>query len=225
LISKSSNKIKFLIFFGKLKTKHFLVGYILFGSLLSCFKLFQYKLNELHLPYSSFPLEIFDVKYCSITFHVMCKIFSTLKLFETIVNDVLIFILNLIIDICLYFTYKKEIEHKKTHSSLNPEELDKKQKDVCKMIILNGVLYFVSHFPEFLTTLLLNLFPNTRIYNFCTFKFECDIINENVEAFSLISISCQFYVFLRFNCLFNNSFKERKNKFIKHFRNFVLPKK
>jgi len=222
LISERSKKIKFLIFFGKLKTKHFFFGYILFACILSFYRLFQYKLNELHFPYSSFPLEIFDVKHCSITFNIMCKIFSTFKLIETIVNDVLIFILNMIIDIFLYSTYSKEIEHKKKLSSSNPEELDKKQKDLCKMIIFNGVLYFVSHFPEFLTTLLLNLFPNKKFYNFCTYKFECDIIIENVEVFSLISITCQFYIFLRFNCLFKNSFKEMKSKFIRFLKNLFV---
>ena len=222
MISDSSKKIKFLIFFGKLKIKHFFIFFIFFACILSFFRLFQYKLNELHLPYSSFPLEIFDVKHCSIAFNIMCKIFSTFKLIETIINDVLIFVLNLVIDIFLYSTYSKEIEHKKKLSSTNREELDKKQKDLCKMIILNGVLYFVSHFPEFLTTLLLNLFPNNKIYNFCSFKFECDIIIENVEVFSLISITCQFYILLRFNCLFKSSFTERKEKFVKYLKKIIF---
>lgn len=222
LIAENSKKIKIFNFFSKLKIKHFLIGFILFGCILCFFRLFQYRLNEFHFPYNSFPLEFFNVKYCSITLNNMCKLFKTFKITEAIVNDIIIFILNFLVDIFLYGSFKKEIENKKKLSTSNQEELDKKQKDLSRMLILNGVLYFLSHFPEFITTLVLNLLTSNRIFNFCTQKFECDVINENAEFFSLISITCQFFIFLRFNCLFNSSFKDRKEKFKQILKNIFV---
>ena len=73
------------------------------------------------------------------------------------------------------------------------------------MVITNGLLYFVSHVPEFVATLLLIVFDR-GISEFCRNYFSCVELIELTHFFNLLSISLQFFVFRRFDTNFRKSF-------------------
>jgi hypothetical protein len=188
--------------------------------ILSCFtsfyKLFQYALNEMRESNSLFPYEISNEKTCTYflrNFHFRCKIFKWLKFFDTLLNDLLFFILNVIVDIVLYVLFKKEIEKKKLVTSANVHDLEEKQTDLNKMLLISGCVYFLSHFPQFLFTLLM-IFNLESIVNFCLNKSSCDLVNEITSFFTLLIITFQFFIFLRFNHNVRNSFDDLKACFI-----------
>ena len=83
------------------------------------------------------------------------------------------------------------------------------KKNLNRMVLFNSFLYIFSHLPESLTTLMLIVYAG-KISNFCQFNFSCDLVNEEGEFFSLISIVCQFYVFRIFDKNFKASFLDLK---------------
>ncbi len=86
-------------------------------------------------------------------------------------------------------------------------EIKKLKKNLNKMILTNGCMFALAHLPEFVITILL---VSCRKYltNFCTEKLSCDLINEEAQFFCLISISFQFFIFLKFNKSFRESFND-----------------
>ena len=95
------------------------------------------------------------------------------------------------------------------------------------MIFFNSLLYIVSHVPEFFVTILLIIYSK-KISKFCNYIFSCELISEESDFFSLLSISCQFYVFLLFDKNFSSSFSNIKSRlglffFKKCFPNQTLP--
>ena len=215
LVNEKNKRNKYFQRFIQLSMKKFIVCFILLGGLLSFYKLFQYRVNVIHLPLKSFPYEIYDENMCKEQKkrHI-CQLFTSLKIADSAANDIIFFVVCLTIDFCLFVSFKKEIKLKKKISNMKAEDLDKKQGDLSKMIIINGVIYFVSHSPEFVTSVLLVVFAR-RISNFCRSKIPCDIFNENAQFFCLISISLQFFIFLRFNHNFQTSYKSLKQDFFK----------
>jgi len=217
LISEELKKNKFLQRFSKIKIKAFLIGFTLFSSLISGYKLFQFAINELHMPFFSFPFEINDNKHCKITRSAYCRLFNVFKSIDVAVNDVIFLLLSLFLDIFLFRTFKKEMDGKRKmlNSTKNSaDDLDKKQDDVIKMVITNGLVYFLAHMPVFLTSILLISFSN-RMFKFCSYKFSCDLINEIARFHCLISMFLQFFIFLRYNSVFKNSFKDLKDFYFK----------
>jgi hypothetical protein len=217
LISEELKKKKFLQRFSKIKIKAFLIGFTLFSTLISGYKLFQFKINELSMPFLSFPFEINDNKHCKITKSAYCRLFNVFKSIDVAFNDVIFLLLSLFLDIFLFKTFKKEMEGKRKmlNSTKNSgDDLDKKQDDVIKMVITNGLVYFLAHMPVFLTSILLISFSN-NMFKFCSYKFSCDIINEIAKFHCLISMFLQFFIFLRYNSVFKNSFKDIKDYYLK----------
>jgi hypothetical protein len=190
--------------------------FVILSCLISFYKLFQYALNEMRESNSLFPYEISNEKTCAYfkTFNFRCNIFKWLKFFDIFLNDLLFFILNLIIDVVLYFLFKKEIEKKKLVTSANVHDLEEKQKDLNKMLLINGCVYFMSHFPQFLLTLLMVLNLES-ILNFCLNKLSCDMVNEITGFFSMLIITFQYFIFLRFNHNIRNSFDDLKKYYFK----------
>jgi hypothetical protein len=76
-----------------------------------------------------------------------------------------------------------------------------------KMIITNAGLFFISHIPEFVVTLLLIIFKNTLL-EFCSSSFSCFELIEMAQTFHFIFIGFQFFIFLRFDGNFLNSFRD-----------------
>ena len=112
------------------------------------------------------------------------------------------------IDLCLLKNYYKHLESKLRHIVLGPDHLrniQKSKKNINRMIVWNSFIYLLAHLPEFVSTFLLISYAKA-ILQFCFDKISCDLINEEAEFFSLISIVGQFLIFLRFNKNFRASF-------------------
>ena len=95
------------------------------------------------------------------------------------------------------------------------DEFKKKKKKIMKMVLLNGALYLMSHFPVFITTILLLVFAKS-LNHFCNERISCDLINEIADFFILISMITNFFIFNCFNKCFSESLediKKRVNKF------------
>ena len=92
-------------------------------------------------------------------------------------------------------------------SSLDSKNENKKQKKrITRMVFIVSLLFFVSHFPEFLTSILLLVYSK-KLSNLSDSMLSTNLINEEAQVFTLVSISCQFYVFLKFNKNFYTGFK------------------
>ena len=96
--------------------------------------------------------------------------------------------------------------------------IHKSKKNINRMILVNSLIYIVSHLPEFVMTLLLFVY-STKMTNFCNNKFSCDFLNEIAEFFGLISIVCQFYVFKIYDKNFKKSFSQIYSNFGNIFSN------
>jgi hypothetical protein len=105
------------------------------------------------------------------------------------------------------FQHKKQLFHDQKHID---EALAHKKK-VKKLIITNGMLYFLSHIPEFASTVLLIVFRE-ELQFFCLAYFSCTEMQELFETFSFLSISLQFFVFKHFDHNFIQSFNDLKTR-------------
>jgi hypothetical protein len=106
--------------------------------------------------------------------------------------------------------FNQAIDHKISLRNLNADNTDllNKKKKVNRLVILNGILFFISHMPEFIIAILLLSFRE-KITNFCTHQIPCDLLNEEAQFFNLISIMCTFYLLLIFDRNFKESFHSR----------------
>ena len=188
----------------------YFVVFVCVGALLSGYKLFQYKLNWQHKPQKAFPYEIYDEVACSTrNLRVPCTLFTAFKFADNAVNDVLFFVLNVVLDVYLFVLFEREIKSKKKLLSMRLDELDKKQEDLTKMLLVSGALFFVAHFPELMSTVMLVVYAR-QLANFCMYKYSCDLLNEDAQFFCLVSMALQFFVYIRFNAKIRHSFFEIK---------------
>ena len=100
-------------------------------------------------------------------------------------------------------------------SSSDPEHflnIQKSKKNINRMILLTNVIYAIAHMPEFISTLLLISFYK-QISKFCL-NISCDILNEEAQFFCLISIVCQFFIFIKFKKTFKSSLKDLISRII-----------
>ena len=201
-----SNDIKpFWKKFKDLKMKVFLVVVVFVGCLLNGYKLFQYRLNYLNFPAREFPYEKLQEPGCHDMRSTQCRLFGILKILDRSVNDIIFFLVNVILDIILFKKFKTDMENKKQVMQNHVEEFTKKTDDLAKMMILTGIINFISQFPQFISTILLISF-NNMIEKFCTFKISCHLLNEIFQCFTMFSVVFQFYVLIVFNSSFKHSF-------------------
>ena len=216
IVVSMDNENKFYKKFKKINFRVYIVSVILFSGVMSIFLLLQYELNTYINYAKEFPYEIRDGDYCQQEYNKLeCHIFNGLKLVNSVLTSVICVLLNIVIDASLLNNYTHDI-NKKLHMDFNHnkiEELKKKKKKVTKMVIIYGALFFVSHAPEFVTTLMLIVFAN-RLVRFCIEKMTCDLINEEAEFFNLISIACNFYIFRVFDKNFKESVRDLENRLI-----------
>jgi hypothetical protein len=220
-LSKSLNSDKG--FFKKLVSIHSKRTYlflVILSLLFSAFKIFEYKPNEAHSYLDrNFPYNLFDPKYCQDQnfynrFSFKCQLFPILNLLNNIFNNITFLVLNIIIDIFLVKfsneTLKKKITILTDQDHIN--EAIKHRDKINRMVVFNGLLYFVAHAPEFTITILIYIFKK-ELNEFCVYYFSCTEIIELFESFSLVSISLQFFIFKHFDHNFGNSYIEIKNRF------------
>jgi hypothetical protein len=63
---------------------------------------------------------------------------------------------------------------------------------------------FFAHIPEFVVTLIVLFQKSPDFVNLCSLGFDCNQLIEMAQAFHFISISFQFFIFLKFDTNFRN---------------------
>jgi len=185
--------------------------------LISLFKLFQYEITtrQEKTGLSEYPLEKRNEFTCYFNYYVNeCRLFDALKMINDTFNDVVLFILNILIDAFLVKYFNQEIRQKislRNHNADNTDLLRMKKK-VKRLVIANGVLYFGAHLPDFAITILRFSFRRA-IANFCTYHISCDLINEEGNFFNSLSVVITFYLLLVFDRNFKESFDHLTGKF------------
>ena len=214
-----------------LNVKIFYASLLALGHLLSLFKIFETKKND---PYNTFdirfPFDAYDIDYCSEdslsyspSFMVKCRVFNILNMINNIVNNVLFLVLSLIIDALLivfarnYLRQKKELVHEQENAHEHIKEAISMKEKVNKLVLTNNIMYIFSHFPEFITTVLLIVYSK-RLASFCFDLFACSDLIEISQSFNFLSIALQIFVFVDFDRNFRASLLDLKSKFANWFK-------
>ena len=178
----------------------------------SIFKVFENEINEIYSNFDkNFPFNAYDVRYCNLDGDVKgmqnCKLFWTLNLINNFLNNIFFLILSIIIDILMIRYSNKIIIEKRALNCPHLIEALKFKANLNKMIITNETLFLISHFPEFIVTLLLIIF-NKTLSDFCFNYFSCFELIEMAQTFHFISIFLQFFIFLKFDRNFLQSCRD-----------------
>ena len=200
----------------KLNIKKLYLVLFVFNLCLSLFRIFEYKPNEIYSSFDkNFPFNAYDIKYCESEmffkdFKILpkkshCNLFRIFNLINNILNNVIFLFLSLIIDITLIRFSNNLIKQKIANNCPHLDEAIQFKKKINKMIVLNGTVFFFSHFPEFIFTILLIRNKN-NLFEFCFFANSCSELIEMSQALHFISISFQFFVFISFDNNFKTSF-------------------
>jgi hypothetical protein len=194
----------------------------------SVFKLFENRVNEFYSSYdTSFPYNAYDIRYCkkienwfkeANVIKPNCRLFSTLNVINNVLNNILFLVINLLLDVLMVRFSKRLIEHKRALNCPHLNDAIKLKEKLNRMIITNGTLFFVAHFPEFLVTALLMSFDE-KIKHFCHIYFSCTELIEMAQTFHLVSIGLQFFILYGFDKNFKQSLADRMCVFWKKKNN------
>jgi hypothetical protein len=198
--------------FNKMNLRLYYLIIFLFSFLLSLVRLFEFKINEIEYSTKNFPFEKYDIGSCNKNdYH--CSLFRALNVINDFIKDIMFFIINFIIDIFLYCNSKKNLENKKklTNDHKHINMAIKSKNRINQMVFINGFVFFIAYFPEFIANILLITFDN-YINKFCILYISCKNISELAQFFNFISISFQFFVYKKFNKRFNKSFNSLRRK-------------
>ena len=219
-----SNENKLRKFFEKQNIKRFYIILIILTLGFSLFFVSENYVNILFQEYNeaNFKNNAYDVGYCehfhipidsenfilTPVFYFKCKLFKWLNILNNILNNVLFLFISICVDICMIRYSNKIIKEKKAINCPNLADAINFKNKLNKMIITNGTLYFFSHIPEFVVTLILSFYNSIDFVQFCADAFDCSILIDMAQTFHFISIGFQFFVFLIFDHNFKNSFGE-----------------
>jgi hypothetical protein len=144
------------------------------------------------------------------------KFFPILNFINNIFNNILFLFINVVIDIFLIRFANKNYRNKKKifHDQKHLNEAIEHKKKIRNLVITNGILYFFSHIPQFVSTVLLISFKKELEF-FCYFYFSCTEMNDLFETFGFISMSLQFFVYKHFDENFYQSFRDTKERLVR----------
>ena len=131
--------------------------------------------------------------------------------------------ISVCIDVGLIRFSNQNIERKKRlFADGNAQDMDraiKLKEKINKMIITNGLLFFVSHLPEFAMTVLLLAFEK-QFANSCSENVSCIEMIDVAQAFNFVAMSLQILVLKHFDKNFRKSLENILDK-MKIYRNNV----
>ena len=209
-----------LIKFKNLNITLYLIVMVVFSSVLSIFKFFQFNLNRLYLSdtLDFFPIPNNNNHICNIYMYeiMKCSFWEVLRIINSSVNDIFFFIITIIFDVAVLKNIASIINSKKTMvENFKEAEEEKKRKRILKMIVINGIIFTFSHLPEFISAIVLLIFQNNLF--FCTI-FDCSVLNDVGQFFVYFSIMSQLSINNNFNSIFKESFD---NIFLKLKKKFL----
>ena len=114
---------------------------------------------------------------------------NVVNMFNIILNNILFYFDSIIIDLGLIRFAKQNLEKKLHLLSLGEihdvNQAKKLKEKVTKMIIVNGLLFFVSHVPEFVVTLVV-LALHTQLANKCMNEMSCVEMIDIAQTFNFL---------------------------------------
>ena len=213
---------KFRAFMVTINLKRYYTIFFAASLLLSSFFIFEYRVNSDFAKYDpDFINNAYDVKYCENlgirgayirkftpehNFYLKCSLFKSLNLINNMIKNVVFIILSLVVDVLMIRYLSKVIEKKRALNSPHLEEAIKLKTKLNKIIITNGIVFFLSNMPEFIVTLSFIFNKSDVFSNFCIAAFNCTDIIETTQSFHFISMGFQFFIFLKYDKNFLNSF-------------------
>ena len=217
---KANNKCR--IFIEKINLKRYYSIYFLVSLLFSSFLIYEHRVNSNFSKLDvDFLNDAYDVRYCekinfefqkwhriffvSQSFFNKCNLFKSLNLINNIIKNVLSLILSLVLDILMIRYSSKVIEKKKALNCPHLEEALKLKTKLNKMIITNGILFFISHLPEFIVTVVFIFSKSYILSLFCTLAYHCSDLLKTAQSFFFLSIAFQIFIFLKFDKNFQKS--------------------
>jgi hypothetical protein len=213
-LSTSNESNKLAKKFENLNLKKFYILIIFISLLLNLFKVFEFSVNDFYsFNNFNFPFDNYGINFCENTetfttaFAIKCTLFPILDILNNILNNVLFIFISVVIDVALIRFTSMTVKQKKkiiTDEKHLAEALIFKQK-INKMIVTNGLVFFLSHMPEFCVTLFVIAFKKKLSY-FCLYFFTCTNMIEISQVFSLVSISLVFFIYMKFDKNFKSSF-------------------
>jgi hypothetical protein len=214
LVSNMKEK-RFFKKFSNMSFSFYACMLIFLSFLLNLYKLFQYEINWSMSHFFDFPDDRFgEAFHCNIVrFTPICKLFESFKIVNNAFNDIILFLLSIGIDLFLLKYFHLNIDHKIRLRNIHADNSDliKKKKKVNRMVLASGVVFFISHMPEFVVTII-NLAFNRYISVCLYMRFSCELLSEISQFFGLISINFTFFLLLIFDNNFRESFICLKNK-------------
>ena len=220
----TTNKSKYFTKFEKSNLFSLYLTFFICGLGFSWYKLFQYNTDIRHgFLYTIYPFDQYNSNSCDEILNprsnAKCNLYNILNMANNILNSIVFFVVSLLADIGLLIFTQKTLERKKilfqnhNDSASLIQTIHLKEK-VNKMIVVNGLLYFVSHAPEFLATTLLLVFSQKLIV-VCDLKLSCSHIVEMTQVFGLCRICMQFFVLNYFD---NNFRRSKENLLDRYFK-------
>ena len=217
----TSNKSRFFTIFKSLNLRRFYSIMSLFALGFSSFKIFQFKVNDFFPVYdANYPFDAYGINYCHFNIPgqipkwnsivgFKCNLFNGLTMMNTILNNMVFFFISIIIDVSLIRFTNQNLLRKRRLITIEDSpcmmQAVKFKENMNRMVITNGLLYFVSHVPEFLVTLLFLVYKNS-LSIYCTNYFSCIELVEIAQVFNFWSIGLQFFVFKHFDKNFRDCF-------------------
>ena len=198
-----------------LNVNRFYTAIFLVSILFSAYLPFQFKVNKFHSSFDKgYPFDAYGINYCetnfdnSIKLFFKCRLFSVLNVMNNVLNNIIFLFISACIDLFLIRfsneTLKMKLKLYNNQQSIN--EALKFRKNINKMILSYGILYFFSHILEFVTAILLLIYRK-RLVEYCYYIFNCDIVIELAQAFNFLSISLLFFMYKRFDNNFRTCLK------------------
>ena len=189
--------------------RYYIFVFLVFLSF-SVFNFFEYQINEIYNSFKSFPTEKYDIDNCDNNWFY-CKLFRIINTINDVLKDIVFLLINLIIDLFLLKISKSNLANK-IKLTQDPKKIQlaiKSNKRISHLVLVNGVVFVISYFPEFILRIFFFYYTN-YLYVFCFLFISCKKIVEFGEIFNFISINLQFFLFLHFNKTFNEKFQKIK---------------
>ena len=195
--------------FENLKLKYYFLILVVFSSLLSGFKFFQFNIDHFEdVIYSrQFPSEQSNKRYCISNKNTIfeCEILGIIKVVNSVINDIFFFIVTVILDIIVLSGLSKMIKSKKEIvDNFHEIEENKKKKRIQKMVFINGLVFVFSHLPELIVSVYL---LNQSQLSICEIS-NCDKLSELAQFFIFFSMLSQFFINKNYNSIFLESYNQ-----------------
>jgi len=202
----TDSKNPLLLKLSRINLRTCLIASLIFSLLINSVKLFQYK------------YEIVDDRENQLNFPLIFQyffdfyfIYSYFNILNILINNLCLFILQLIIDFSLLFFIRESIKNKiKILNSKNDNKQNvniRAERSLKMMIIINGFITFLLHSPDLIISITVAMSFNGLEYKQTMLDFFSFVLNNISDICYILSYSINFFLYYFFNSCFRMSFK------------------